>query len=696
MATFTLTALGDRYPDGTSLGAYLAEQARQDQAPLGVAVNTQTVVAGAAAFTGLVDDRSYAAYALVSGVYRYVYFHTDAVTGFGTGPPGPPGPAGPAGAVGAAGAAGATGPAGAAGPSGSAGPAGPAGAAGSTGPAGATGPSGPGAVYGGRLVAYNTSRSSGKGTVAAGGPRDGADRFPSKLAGLLGMQEIMYATAGATVCWAESNPTQGGGWPTIMHRVRRPAPDATQNWGYPQPDQVATIADWVNDAARINNGWAEGPGQPATSTRINARSTNIGKHAMRFVISHACASAIWEPTTTVGVAWGGTTSQVNVSYNATRVRPFQGALAGPQGYRSMSDASTLTLTLPADYPGSATAPLAICFAGMDGTTAGTVTSSGTGVPTKTLDLTNTVNADPYSPNPLMIRFTGSDLASGSRNVVLTISSLAGSAARFLRAWIESPTPPVVLAYNTAQMNPSEGGIFFTHMRASDYTYWNTMLSQVVAEFGSHARYLDINAVVGGSTPTDTTRSYFFTDTMHMESFGNAEYALLGYSSVTGATIDADLRARARRSRATQQDVVYRGTLSAAVSIASSAETALTPNVEVDDHSGMHDDTNNLTRVYCTHEGWHTARLAVSWGDSATGIRSVGVKVTRVDATVETAPYTSTSASGSSAFAPVESRTVERVYMRPGDYVEFIVFQSSGAALNVVVSPRAPVIELRRD
>lgn len=86
MASFSLKAV-DRFPVGTSVGAYpqsnwLQSQLPPSGAPQGAATESAVVsAAGVASFSALADETRYYAYALVDGQHRYVSFSTPAVAG---------------------------------------------------------------------------------------------------------------------------------------------------------------------------------------------------------------------------------------------------------------------------------------------------------------------------------------------------------------------------------------------------------------------------------------------------------------------------------------------------------------------------------------------------------------------------------------------------------------------------------------
>ena len=72
MASITVNP-SQSFPEGTVVGVY-ARAANPGGAPVGAQVTSATVTAGALAFTGLVLNTLYTAYALVGSQHRYVDF----------------------------------------------------------------------------------------------------------------------------------------------------------------------------------------------------------------------------------------------------------------------------------------------------------------------------------------------------------------------------------------------------------------------------------------------------------------------------------------------------------------------------------------------------------------------------------------------------------------------------------------------
>ena len=73
MASITVNP-SQSFPEGTVVGVYARAAKNPGGAPVGAQVTSATVTAGALAFTGLVLNTLYTAYALVSSQHRYVDF----------------------------------------------------------------------------------------------------------------------------------------------------------------------------------------------------------------------------------------------------------------------------------------------------------------------------------------------------------------------------------------------------------------------------------------------------------------------------------------------------------------------------------------------------------------------------------------------------------------------------------------------
>jgi hypothetical protein len=119
--------------------------------------------------------------------------------------------------------------------------------------------------------------------------------------------------------------------------------------------------------------------------------------------------------------------------------------------------------------------------------------------------------------------------------------------------------------------------------------------------------------------------------------------------------------------------------SAAISIANNVVTALSFNSERYDTDTIHDTVTNNTRMTCRTAGLYDISASVEWaGPNATGHRSTHIRLNGATFIAgESIPPSSDD---------VTRQTISTQYsLAAGDYVEVIVSQSSGGALNVNAS-----------
>lgn len=132
----------------------------------------------------------------------------------------------------------------------------------------------------------------------------------------------------------------------------------------------------------------------------------------------------------------------------------------------------------------------------------------------------------------------------------------------------------------------------------------------------------------------------------------------------------------------------RVTNNAVQSIANAAWTALTFNTELFDTNSMHDTVTNTSRITITTAGLYTVSVGVAFAANATGGRACGV---RKNGTGTTGP--------TEGGVLIQAVTVTdgtyvgyavTVKLAAADYIEAVVFQRSGGALNSSVSDGLPV------
>jgi hypothetical protein len=110
------------------------------------------------------------------------------------------------------------------------------------------------------------------------------------------------------------------------------------------------------------------------------------------------------------------------------------------------------------------------------------------------------------------------------------------------------------------------------------------------------------------------------------------------------------------------------------SIPNASFTTVTFDNEIYDYGTMY-DAGSPTRLTAREAGWYTAVGHVGFIANATGIRGIGFQVNGVS--------TDGGMIFVGAFASLDARmgVVEHLFFNVGDYIEIIIYQSSGGALN---------------
>jgi hypothetical protein len=119
--------------------------------------------------------------------------------------------------------------------------------------------------------------------------------------------------------------------------------------------------------------------------------------------------------------------------------------------------------------------------------------------------------------------------------------------------------------------------------------------------------------------------------------------------------------------------------SANISITSGTATALTFDTETYDVGAMHSTSVNTGRITCPTDGagWYTIGGCVRFAANTTGYREVKIQFNgTTDLAIQRVPN-----SGATDDSRLSITT--DFLMTPGDYVELVVAQNSGGALNVI-------------
>lgn len=329
-------------------------------------------------------------------------------------------------------------------------------------------------------------------SIPAGGGASTSDaRYPSILAGLLGLPDDgNYAVGGAYVA-RDSVTGANAGVSYIALREKR----------------TITKAPYTSnrDLVVLNFGYED-----ITLGLTNTSGTPVAQNS--FIFTNGLQSALSLVRSSSRKYAGDKTT--NLDSSITLATPGNwtivanpAALAGqriPPGYcgsvgfigtNTNGSGGAFGIAVPGDYPGSAACPLYVMFVCTPGLTGGVVTASGAatgslnlvqpiaaGTPTNTPGTYDAVNG---WANLIVMRFTGSSIAPSEgvpQTLTLTPSSLAtsGTVALGLAEWgIEASNPPTVVIPLLERLgNP--GVLVFQGMRDSDIATFNGAIQNLVA------------------------------------------------------------------------------------------------------------------------------------------------------------------------------------------------------------------------
>lgn len=127
------------------------------------------------------------------------------------------------------------------------------------------------------------------------------------------------------------------------------------------------------------------------------------------------------------------------------------------------------------------------------------------------------------------------------------------------------------------------------------------------------------------------------------------------------------------------------------SIPNGVNTAIQFDTELYDTDNIHDVAVNNTRLTCNTAGEYLISGAVRWASNGTGVR---VSFISVNGTARIAQQDAAAPAGTYAFS---QQLVTQYHLNAGDYVELLVYQDSGSALNVETygSSASPVLSMAR-
>ena len=138
--------------------------------------------------------------------------------------------------------------------------------------------------------------------------------------------------------------------------------------------------------------------------------------------------------------------------------------------------------------------------------------------------------------------------------------------------------------------------------------------------------------------------------------------------------DGDLRLSGSISKSTA--IAARVYNSSGQTIGNASWTALTFNSERFDNAGLHSTSSNTSRLVAPVAGDYVITGVVRWNNNDTGLRGIAVRLNGTTFISESLVYTS---------SVHTSNTAGIYHLAENDYVELMVYQSSGGNLNTIVS-----------
>jgi acetyltransferase-like isoleucine patch superfamily enzyme len=300
---------------------------------------------------------------------------------------------------------------------------------------------------------------SGHSIAFGGGVSAFENRFTTKLADLLGVQEVNRAVSGAIACWHETGVDVGdGGYANVLQRFERPADvEATP----PEP-AVALTYYGVNDLGLL------GPDNLAPF-----------QHALRTAISRHRSSAVFEEdheSVTASGVW--------------QARGADGPDCSGQGVLETREAGTqLAIEVPEPFPGGTVAlgfvvskeAVSRLALAVDGIEAAQLDTAGAGEPLG-------------HRTGVVVRLPG--LAPGAHKLTVTVAETTGPVA-FDYWQVEPERGPTVLVPLAFKMRDwSHHYSDWPHQPGdTDVPVLNEAIRQVVDEFGDSVVAVELDPVL---------------------------------------------------------------------------------------------------------------------------------------------------------------------------------------------------------
>jgi hypothetical protein len=372
----------------------------------------------------------------------------------------------------------------------------------------------------GRLVVCGHSYPAGYGAT------EGGQQWPQRLAASLHAELVTYvhSTAVLAVDDAASWP---GGYASVLNGIR-PRTSSTSVYA----DRTASPYIPLSPITIFEYGLND-----LTYLTSNV-TTNIAwfKVALRALCCVARAGGIFRDTH-ASVAFGGSGGS---HWTANTTQPQYGS---PTNHKTTTLNDTVTITVPADFPGGEVDILTLAWAVASNAGGAKWSTTVDGGAAQVLDGTGAATgAVTGHANLVVQRLAG--LAPGAHTIVMTLLALDASAVAYFDSWMIASTsfPLVVLCTEMANCPafPMTTTGAHTPITTSDVTALNVAVRALATEFtDGMVISADVDAYFGaaaGYTPYGQPGSLYFSDNFHPNSAGHGVICQSVRDGIRGSTL----------------------------------------------------------------------------------------------------------------------------------------------------------------
>lgn len=356
---------------------------------------------------------------------------------------------------------------------------------------------------------------------------EGGERWATRLAAVLGAEEVTYAQTSAMLAQDDGGGHPGGYASVLNGIIPRSQSTGSYTARSAQPylalSPVSVFNYGYNDLAYLN----------ATV----ATAVAWFKMALRACVCLARSGGYF-PDTHSSVAYSsGWTANTG-----------QGQFGSPTNHSRTSTGGTVTITTPADFPGG---EVDLLTQAKSGGTKWSVTVDGGSA--QVLDGTGSAfGSSSGRANLVVQRLTG--LSAGAHTIVMTVSTLDSGASAVFDSWlIAAPQLPQVYLVNQAAVPGlpiTVSGALHSPVTSSDVSALNTAIAALPAEFtDGNVILADVAtafANANANVASTVAGSGYVSDGLHPNSYGHALIAATVLAAIRSAPAPSGRTAPAGR------------------------------------------------------------------------------------------------------------------------------------------------------